>query len=57
MQIDGQNLEAQPEDEIFGGNILAQIDTTLSNEEFVKLCIKRAQKFFNSECGNNEAKK
>ena len=45
------------EAEIFGGNSLPAIDTTLSNKEFVGLCIKRAQKFFYKESGNNEAKK
>ena len=43
--------------EIFGGNSLPAIDTSLSNREFVDLCIKRAQKFFYKESGNNEAKK
>lgn len=60
IQVNGDILEAKSyenDQELFGGKGLAAIDTTLTNEEFVKLCIKRAQKFFNSECGNNEAKK
>lgn len=55
MQVDQENVRA--DSEVFGGNGLAAIDTTLTNEEYVKLCIKRAQKFFNTEAGNNEAKR
>lgn len=42
---------------MFGGEQLAHIDTSLTNEEYIKICIKRAQKFFNKECGNHGAKK
>ena len=42
MQVDGESLEVGPEHEIFGGKILDYIDTTLTNEQFVHMCIKRA---------------
>jgi hypothetical protein len=47
MQVDQENdrLETailDEEAEVFGGKSLPLIDTTLSNEEYVKLCIKRA---------------
>lgn len=45
------------EEELFGGHNFEAIDTTLTNEEYVTLCVKRAQKFFYSESGNNEVKK
>lgn len=50
-------MQGLPEDEIFGGKLLEHIDTSLTNEEYMNICIKRAKKFFHSECGNNEAKK
>lgn len=58
MQVDQQNaVTAISVDEVFGGHELAAIDTTLTNEEYVNFCIKRASKFFNTEAGNNEAKR
>jgi hypothetical protein len=57
MQIDTDNNVFVEEEEIFGNNHLKAIDTSLPNSEYVKMCIKRAQKLFYQECGNNEAKK
>jgi hypothetical protein len=47
IQVDQNNdrLETaivDDEAEVFGGKSLPLIDTSLSNEEYVKLCIKRA---------------
>lgn len=49
--------EYEQEEELFGGHNFEAIDTTLTNDEYVTLCVKRAQKFFYSESGNNEVKK
>ena len=62
MQVDQENVRLETANldddaEVFGGKSLPLIDTTLSNEEYVNICIKRALKFFNTESGNNEAKK
>ena len=45
------------DEELFGGHNFEAIDTTLPDEEYVTLCVKRAQKFFYSESGNTEVKK
>lgn len=43
MQVDGESLgEVGSENELFNGKILEHIDTTLTNEQFVQMCIKRA---------------
>ena len=51
-------LSTEPENEAFEGKIeFTRIDTTLTNQQYVEMCIKRARKFFLQECGNTEAKK
>ena len=40
-------LSTEPENEAFEGKIeFTRIDTTLTNQQYVEMCIKRARKFF-----------
>lgn len=34
-----------------------KVDSELSNEKYVKMCIKQARTFFNIDAGHSEAKK